>query len=51
MKWGIPFWVWCKVNETETTTWSEFPKGGKSIAAQTLATEKINKSKRRLWES
>ena len=38
--------------ETETTTWSEFLKGGKAIAEQIPASEKINKSKTAgLWES
>ena len=38
--------------ETETTTWSNFPSGGKAIAEQILASEEINKSKRvGLWES
>ena len=38
--------------ETETTTWSEFPNGGKAIVEQILASEEINKSKRAgLWES
>ena len=32
--------------ETETTTCSEFPNGGKAIAEQLLASEKRNKSKR-----
>ena len=46
----------CKFNgksmETETTTWSEFPNGGKAIAEQILASEERNKSKRAgLWES
>ena len=43
--------------ETETTTWSEFPNGGKVIVEQILASEEINKSKRAglhresgLWE-
>ena len=31
MKRGIPLWIWWKVNETETTTWSEFSNGGKVI--------------------
>ena len=35
-----------KSMETETTTWSEFPNGGKAIAEQILASEEINKSKR-----
>ena len=30
--------------ETETTTWSEFPKGRKTIAEQILAPEKIKNS-------
>ena len=38
--------------ETETTTWSEFPNGGKDIVEQILASEEINISKRAgLWES
>ena len=38
--------------ETETTTWSEFPNGGKAIVEQILASEEINKSKRAgLWQS
>ena len=38
--------------ETETTTWSEFPNGGKAIVEQILASKEINKSKRAgLWES
>ena len=41
-----------KSMETETTTWSEFPNGGKVIVEQTLALEERNKSKRAgLWES
>ena len=32
--------------ETETTTLSEFPNGGKAIVEQILASEEINKSKR-----
>ena len=41
-----------KSMETEATTWSEFPNGGKAIVKQILASEEINKSKRaRLWES
>ena len=40
-----------KSMETETTTWSELPNGGKAIVEQKLASEKINKSKRtELWE-
>ena len=36
-----------KLMETETTTWSEFPNGGKAIVE-----EEINKSKiTELWES
>ena len=38
--------------ETETTTWWEFPNGGKAIVEQILASEERNKSKRAgLWES
>ena len=41
-----------KSMETETTTWSEFPNGGKAILEQILASEEINKPKRSgLWES
>ena len=41
-----------KSMETEATTWSEFPNGGKVIVEQILASEEINKSKRAgLWES
>ena len=41
-----------KSMETKTTTWSEFPNGGKAIVEQILAPEEINKSKRAaLWES
>ena len=32
--------------ETETTTQSEFPNGGKAIVEQLLASEERNKSKR-----
>ena len=32
--------------ETETTTWSEFPNGGKAIVEQIIVSEEINKSKR-----
>ena len=40
-----------KSMETETTTWSEFPNGGKVIVEQILASEERNKSKRAgLWE-
>ena len=35
---------------TETTTWLEFPDGGKVIVEQILGSEEINKSKRAgLW--
>ena len=38
--------------ETEATTWSELPNGGKAVVEQILASEEINKSKRAgLWES
>ena len=41
-----------KSKETEATTWSEFPNGGKATIEQILASEEINKSKRAgLWES
>ena len=41
-----------KSMETETTTWWEFPNGGKAIVEQILASEEINKSKRAgLWQS
>ena len=41
-----------KSMETETTTWPEFPNGGKAIVEQILASEERNKSKRAgLWES
>ena len=41
-----------KSMETETTTWSEFPNGGKAIVEQILASEIRNKSKRAgPWES
>ena len=41
-----------KSKETETTTWSEYPNGGKAIVEQILASEEINKPKRAwLWES
>ena len=31
-----------KLMETETTTWSEFPNGGKAIIEQILVSEEIN---------
>ena len=31
-----------KSKETERTTWSEFPNGGKTIVKQILASEEIN---------
>ena len=38
--------------ETETTTWSQFPNGGKANVEQRLASEERNKSKRAgLWVS
>ena len=41
-----------KSMETETTAWSEFHNGGKSIVEQILASEERNKSKRAgPWES
>ena len=40
-----------KSMKAETTTWWEFPNGGKAIVEQILAWEEINKSKRAgLWE-
>ena len=46
MKWGIPFYVYSKVMETETTT-SEFFNGGIAIVEQILASRKkqIQKSR------
>ena len=32
--------------ETETTTWSDFPNGGKAIVDQILASEERKKSER-----
>ena len=47
MKRGIPLEM-----ESEATTWSEFPNGGKAIVEQILTSEERNKSKRAgLWES
>ena len=41
-----------KSMETEKTTWSQFPDGGKAFAEQILASEEINKSKRAgMWET
>ena len=41
-----------KLMETETTTWLQFPNGGKANVEKILALEEINKSKRAgLWES
>ena len=41
-----------KSMKTETTTWSEFPNGGKAIAERMLESEERNKSKiAGLWES
>ena len=41
-----------KSMETETTTWPEFPNGGKAIVEQIIASEERKKSKRAgLWES
>ena len=41
-----------KSMETETTTWSEFPVGGKLIVEQIIVWEERKKSKRAwLWES
>ena len=43
MKQGILFCFIRKSMETETTTSSEFPNGGKAIAEQILASEKIRR--------
>ena len=52
MKWDILFEFIGKSMETETKTWSEFPKGGKAIVEQILGPEERKKSKRAgLWES
>ena len=52
MKQGIHCEFDRKSLETETTTWSEFPNGGKVIVEQILTSEEINKSKKvGLWES
>ena len=41
-----------KPMEHDTTTWSEFPSGGKAIVEKIPASEEINKSKKAgLWES
>ena len=37
--------------ETKTTTWSEFPNGGKAIVEQILASEEINNPKEQDCES
>ena len=36
----------CNEMDNMTTTWSEFPNGGKTIVNETLASKKINKSRR-----
>ena len=52
MKWASCCEFDGKSMETEATTWSEFPNGGKAIVEQILASEEINKSKiAGLWES
>ena len=51
MKQGIPFWVWEKVNETETTILSEFPNREKATGEQILSSEERKKSKQlESWE-
>ena len=41
-----------KSMETETTTWPEFPNGGKASVEQILASEERYKSERAgLWQS
>ena len=50
VKWGIPLWIWWKVNGNWDTTWSEAPNRGKVIVEQILPSEERKKSKRaRLW--
>ena len=46
MKWDIPLWIDKKSMETETTTWSEFPNGGKAIAQQIIPSKERNKPNR-----
>ena len=49
---GHPIGNFIELMETETTTWSVFPNGEKTIVEQILASEERNKSKRAgLWES
>ena len=43
IKWGIPLWIWWKVNGNWDSTWSEVPNGGKIIVEQILASEKRKK--------
>ena len=51
-KWAFHCEFYGKSMETETTTWSEFPNGGKAIVEQILASEERKKSKRAgPWES
>ena len=44
MKWGIPMWIWWKVNENWETTWLKLPNRGKFIVEQIIASKEINES-------
>ena len=46
IKRGNSFWVWKKSMETDTTTWSGFPNGAKTIAGQII---KRNLKKQDQW--
>ena len=39
---SIPLLVWTNSMETETTTWSDFPSGGKTNVEKTLGFENRN---------
>ena len=47
---GHPVWIW-KAYGNWTTTWSEFPNGGKAIVEQTLVSKDISKSKKQDFEN
>ena len=50
--WASCFQFIGKSMETETTAWSEFPNGGKTIVEQTAVSEERKKFKRAgMWES
>ena len=53
MKRNIPLWIWRKVMETETKTWSKFRNGGKAIVEQILVSKERNQLSKRagLWQS